>query len=242
MKITGASLSVIQSSRLGRRKWRVTLLLGGVLSLSCLHRSLAKYPIENRVTAGIFLEPQPSLPIPKGELRPITGSGIQLTKISEGFRSHLYEDGAHYCTIAYGHLVKKAPCDGTEPRDFRRGLSEPAGAKLLDSDMAVARLAVATYVIVKMSDGQYGALCDFVYNVGVGLFKRSTLLRDVNQNRIDDVPIQFRRWNSANGKELPGLKERRDREVALFFEGEAIPKAVPPEGEDVSPIDIRKGE
>lgn len=201
-------------------------------------RQRSKYPTEDRVAPGIFLESELSFPVPKGELRPIAERGIQLTKMSEGFRSHLYEDAARYCTIAYGHLVKKAPCDGTEPHDFRRGLSEPEGAKLLDTDMTVARQAVTALVAVKTSDG----LCDFVHNVGANNFSKSTLLRDVNHRRVDDIPIQFRRWILANGKEHVGLKARREREVELFFEGEPIPKVVPPEGENISPIDIREGE
>jgi GH24 family phage-related lysozyme (muramidase) len=191
---------------------------------------------------GIFLDPEDSFPIPKGDLRPIIDGGIRLTKESEGFRAHLYEDAVRYCTIAYGHLVKKAPCNGTEPQDFLRGVTEPEGAQLLDVDMTRARQAVTSLVEVRISDGQYGALCDFVYNVGAANFRNSTLLRDVNHRRIDDVPIQFRRWILANGKELIALKRRREREIALFFEGTLISKSVPVEGENTSPIDIRKGE
>jgi hypothetical protein len=84
-------------------------------------------------------------------------------------------------------------------------------------------------------------LCDFVYNVGATNFSKSTLLQDVNHRRFDDVPIEFRRYVLANGKELAALKTRREREVALFFEGQPIPKAVPAEAENVSPIDIVNG-
>jgi GH24 family phage-related lysozyme (muramidase) len=93
-----------------------------------------------------------------------------------------------------------------------------------------------------MTDGQYGALCDFVYNVGATNFSKSTLLRKINQNQTENIPIQFRRWILANGKKLTALEARRENEIELFFEGSLIPKAVPPEGENVSPIDIRQGE
>jgi hypothetical protein len=48
----------------------------------------------------------------------------------------------------------------------------------------------------------------------------------------------------AGGKELAGLKARREREIDLFFDGLPKPKAPPLTrgGEDLSPIDIRKGE
>lgn len=144
------------------------------------------------------------------------------------------------CTIAYGHLVRRAPCDGTEPPDFRRGLSKDQGTVLLTEDMAKVRQVVTSLVQVEMNDGQYGALSDFVYNVGSTNFSKSTLLRAVNSKHIDRVPTQFRRWILANGKELEALKVRREREIALFFDGQQIPN--PREEESAPPIDIRKGE
>jgi lysozyme len=220
----------------------LALVCCGVVIPACAFGQNGKYPVENTLVPGIFLDSDDAFLVPKGDLRSVNSKGVQLTKKSEGFRRHLYEDAARYCTIAYGHLVKKLPCDGTEPIEFVRGLSEPAGSKLLDSDMIRARQAVTVLVKTGMTDGQYGALCDFVYNVGATNFGKSTLLRELNQHHMDDVPIQFRRWILANGKELSALKARREREIELFFEGSLIPKAVPPEGENVSPIDIRKGE
>ncbi len=226
-----------------RERWRVVAMLAvGFMLSACKHRQSTTYPVVDTVAPGIFLDSDDSFAVPKDELRSVIDSGIQLTKKSEGFRPHLYEDAVLYCTIAYGHLVKKAPCDGTEPLTFVRGLSEAQGAQLLDSDMIRARQAVTSLVTLELNDGQYGALCDFVYNVGTTNFSKSTLLHDLNHQRTEDVPIQFRRWILANGKELSALKIRRQREIDLFFHGSLTPKAVPPEGENVSPIDIRKGE
>jgi lysozyme len=202
-----------------------------------------RFPTVDQMTPGIFLDQDLKLPAAKSiALRVLPPQGLTLTKKSEGFRGHLYDDAAHYCTIAYGHLVKKASCDGTEPDNFLRGLSEPAGAALLSNDMMAARRAVSSLVNVDLTDGQYGALCDFVYNVGAMNFSKSTLLQAINDEDEDRIPPQFRRWILANGKELAALKVRRDKEVTLFFEGQPIPKALPPAGENLSLIDIRKGE
>jgi lysozyme len=197
----------------------------------------------NTLTPGIFLDKEAAVSLPKEiAIRAISNKGIQLTKTSEGFRGYLYNDGARYCTIAYGHLVKKAPCDGTEPVEFRHGLSEPVGAQLLTTDMVVARGAVTALGRINLTDGQYGALCDFVYNVGVTNFSSSTLLKAVNKNELAAIPTQFRRWVLAGGKKLSGLKVRREQENALFFEDISIPKGLPPAEEETSLIDIRRGE
>ncbi|HRF11538.1 MAG: Lysozyme RrrD [Candidatus Accumulibacter phosphatis] len=195
---------------------------------------------EDKLTPGILLEDEVSLP--KG-IRPraVYDKGIRLTKVSEGFVPRLYNDAARYCSIAYGHLVKKAPCDGKEPPEFRRGLGEPRGESLLVQDLRRAQLAVMGMVTTALSDGQYAALCDFTYNVGASKLQKSTLLKAVNAGEHERVPFQLRRWIKANGMEHAGLKTRREREIQLYFEGLPIPR-VQPADEDLSVIDIRTGE
>lgn len=175
-------------------------------------------------------------------LRAVYPKGLLVTKDSEGWRSRLYDDAAGYCTIGYGHLIKKARCNGSEPPEFVSGLTKPAGERLLVDDMSGAQFTVMSNVRVPMTDGQFGALVDFVFNVGSANFRGSTLLRIVNSSQLNRVSGQFRRWTMAGGRVWPGLQKRREREIDLFFEGIDDLRAVPPEGEDLSPIDIRNGE
>ena len=195
------------------------------------------------MTAGIFLEPEERAVLPAGmELRPVYARGIELTKLSEGFVGELYNDAANYCTIAYGHLVKLAPCDGTEPPAFLDGVTQKEGTELLVEDMGTAQVAVMTMVDVDLTDSQYAALCDFVFNVGSGNFRRSTLRKVLNAGDFDGVPFQLRRWVKAGGRELPGLVTRREREIELFFDGLPVARAAPPPDVEVEPVDIRAGE
>jgi lysozyme len=181
--------------------------------------------------------------MPSGaQLRVVYEKGMKVTKEVEGFKASLYNDAARNCSIGYGHKIKKNPCDGGEPPEFRHGITEPKAGAILTQDMEAARLSVMTGASVKLSDGQYAALCDFTYNVGAGNFKGSTLLKLVNQGDFDKVPAQFRRWVVASGREVDGLRVRREREIELFFDGMAIPRAAPSPDEDLSPIDIEKGE
>jgi len=195
------------------------------------------------LTPGILLEvSDKSYRSRQGPLRAIYGKGIRLVKVSEGFVPFPYNDAGHLCSVAYGHLIKRMPCDGTELPRFRRGLPESEGAKLLAGDMALAQRAVMSLVSVDLTDGQFAALCDFTYNVGAGNLKRSTLLKAVNAREDARVPSQLRRWVNAGGKPQRGLRTRRERELALFFEGQAIPKASPAPGDGDTAIDIRSGE
>jgi lysozyme len=191
---------------------------------------------------GILLEPEDkALAQPNAALRPVIEPGLVLTKASEGFVPRLYEDAAGYCSIAYGHLIRLARCAAEERGTYRRGISEPAGAQLLHQDMAKAQRAVMKLVSAPLTDAQFAALCDFTYNVGSGNLRRSTLLKAVNAQQHHRVPFQLRRWVRAGGTEYRGLKIRRERELALYFQGQDIPKVVP-KGEDESLLDIRAGE
>ena len=200
------------------------------------------FPQLDRLTAGELLSETRALLPPNVALRPVFPAGINLTKSSESWVPHLYNDAAKYCTIGYGHLVKRAPCDGTEPPRFQKGLTEPEGSDLLVRDMGTSQYAVMQAVVAPLTDGQFAALCDFTFNVGSSNFRNSTLLQLVNAKDLARIPAQFRRWVMAGGKTWPGLKQRREHEIEIFFEGIPVPRALPRPGGDLSPIDIRKGQ
>jgi GH24 family phage-related lysozyme (muramidase) len=229
------------------RKTRLTLACAGLtlaagMLFGCARLRTVEYPALDRSAPGIFLDPverDVARDVPR---RPVSPAGLDLTKASEGFVGRLYHDAAHYCTIAYGHLVKLAPCDGSESEEFRKGVTEPRGAEILTADMERAERAVAATVGVELTDGQHAALCDFVYNVGARNFRTSTLLRVVNARQHEAVPPQLRRWVKAGGVELQGLKARREREIDLYFIGLPRPRGVPREAPDLTPVDVRVGE
>lgn len=189
---------------------------------------------------GIFMDIEGRAVLPAGmTLRPVVAKGLAVTKRGEGWRNKLYNDAAGYCTVGYGHLIKLARCDGTEP--WQSGLSEAEGEKLLVEDMRDAQIAVMLAVKTRLTDTQYAALCDFVFNVGGGNFRKSRLLQVVNAGQHDQVATQLMRWSMAGGKEVPGLLRRRQMEIDLYYDGLLASRATPSAGEDLSPIDIRTG-
>jgi GH24 family phage-related lysozyme (muramidase) len=207
---------------------------------------------DNKLAPGILLELAERPALPAGEtLRPLPGEGLDLTKASEGFVASVYNDAAGYCTVAYGHLIYKRQCDGGEPPEFKAGVSEPRGAELLKGDMIRAQYVVqieltkddpSETLFKELTDGQYGALCDFVYNAGGNAFRSSTLLQRIKARQFEDVPTQLRRWVQAGGKPWPGLVKRRQAEIDLFFKGLLQPKGAPSATEPVTPLDIRATE
>lgn len=63
------------------------------------------------------------------------------------------------------------------------------------------------------SDYQKAALISFVYNVGVGNFASSTLLKDLNKGLHDSACSRLSDWVYAKKKKLNGLVKRREEEM-----------------------------
>jgi len=213
----------------------------GPCDLASLAAEPGSFPAEGKLTPGILLEAPKEDSLPAGaRLRGLPDKGLRLLKAGEGFTPVLYNNAENNCSIGYSHVVRKASCDGSEPTSLRRGISERQADALLVDDMRRAQRAVLSLVSVALNDAQYAALCDFTYNVGAEKLEKSTLLKVINAGEHERVPAQMRRWIHLKGSEYPGLKLRREREIALYFQGQRIPKT--PADEAATPIDIRLGE
>lgn len=68
---------------------------------------------------------------------------------------------------------------------------------------------------------QFDALVSFAYNIGIGNFGSSTLLRKHRAGDHSGAAAQFGAWVNAAGKKLPGLVARRAAEAAMYRGGKA---------------------
>lgn len=200
-------------------------------------------PPSEHLTAGIFLD-NPWLHHQLQALAPppaLVPEGLELTEASEGWREARYDDVAGFCTIGFGHLIKKSHCDGSGPEnpDFLQPISRETGAQILSRDMWTAQHAVAAMVKQELNGYQFAAITDFVFNVGSNNFQGSHLLVVLNEGKFEEVGDQLKRWTMAGGRQVKGLQDRRFREADLFYRGQKHQvRAVAP----LPPIDIRIGE
>jgi lysozyme len=75
---------------------------------------------------------------------------------------------------------------------------------------------VSSLLTVDTAQNQFDAMLSLAYNIGLGNFKASTLLRLHNQQDFDAVPAQFLRWNLQAGQVLAGLTRRRQGEADIY--------------------------
>lgn len=69
------------------------------------------------------------------------------------------------------------------------------------------------------SQPQFDAMVSLAYNIGVGAFQKSTLLRMHKAGDYDGAAKQFLRWNRAGGRVMRGLTRRRTAEMELYRSG-----------------------
>lgn len=128
----------------------------------------------------------------------------------EGCKLTAYKDLGGIWTIGYGH---------TGPDVFEGLTITPERAlELLSDDLLHADAVVNRYVNVKITQNQFDALVDFVYNVGSGNFVQSSLLKFLNIGQSLLAAKEFERWDKVGNKDVPGLLRRRLAERDLFLE------------------------
>lgn len=64
---------------------------------------------------------------------------------------------------------------------------------------------------------QFDALVSFIYNVGIGAFKKSTMLSLIKAGKMAQAALEFDKWTKAGGRPLEGLVKRRKAEKTLFI-------------------------
>lgn len=134
--------------------------------------------------------------------------GIELIKMSEGLRLETYADSVGILTIGYGHTRTATP--GMK-------ITEAMAETLLLGDLCQCEMTLSS-LDLKLNQNQFDACVSFIFNLGGGNFKNSTLLKKIKVNPNDpSIADEFLRWDKAGGKVLAGLTVRRQAEASLYF-------------------------
>jgi len=156
------------------------------------------------------------------KIRKISRAGIELIKVLEGCRRYVYDDEGGYPTIGIGHLLTRTEnmtgklyING-ESVYYHQGLTDQQCVALLIQDLAVPVNTVNEAVMVPLNQNQFDALVSFVFNIGCGNFRKSTLLRVLNSGNYEKVPEQMRLWAYVKENVSKGLQKRREEEIKLW--------------------------
>lgn len=125
----------------------------------------------------------------------------------EGCKLQAYKCPAGVWTIGYGHT-----------KGVKQGqrISKEQAIEYLKQDLSPIVLQLNKLDVCK-TQGQFTALVDFIFNLGLNAFLKSTLYKYIKQGKSDDlICSQFMKWVYAGGKKLTGLVKRRQWECNMW--------------------------
>lgn len=132
----------------------------------------------------------------------MTQKALNKLKEFEGCKLKAYLCPAGKWTIGYGTTA------GVKPGMV---ITKDKAELFLDADIEAFESSLEKIpTLVSLKPWQWDAIVDFVYNLGLGNFKSSTLLRKIKANPDDPtIPAEFSRWVYSGKTKLPGLVKRR---------------------------------
>lgn len=139
----------------------------------------------------------------------ISNNGLELIKKFEGCQLTAYKCPAGVWTIGYGHTGK----------DVIPGMvvTLHQAEELLKKDVRPAEDTINRENL-DLNQNQFDALVSFVYNLGAGNFRSSTLLKMLKINPCSpNIRTELGKWCKVKGSTLPGLALRRKKEADLYF-------------------------
>lgn len=135
---------------------------------------------------------------------------LELIKKYEGFSSQAYKCPAGVWTVGWGHTGRDINKDTI--------LTREEAELMLQKDVANLQEQILFLLDDKPSMNELDALTSLVYNIGLGAFKKSRLLKRINLKENGElIAKEWIEFNKVNGKVVKGLLRRRAEEICLYF-------------------------
>lgn len=158
--------------------------------------------------------------------RNISDNGLHFTAAWEQFRGTAYRatPAEKHLTIGYGHY-------GSDVKEGQK-ITEGQGLILLNRDMAAAVKAVDTVAHPSLTQAQFDAAVDLVFNAGPGVIAATTGTgQALRAGDVRTLRAKLALFINQNGKPVLGLRRRVAGRLALFDgkpwqEAEKIGRAV----------------
>ena len=95
-------------------------------------------------------------------------------------------------------------------------ITEPVAEALMEDDAEIA-ITAALKMSPHLEGDRLCAIADFIFNLGSGRYRASTLRKRVNECAWEDAQDELMKWVWGGGKKLNGLVLRRADEGKLLW-------------------------
>ena len=135
---------------------------------------------------------------------------IKLIKDSEGCKLKSYKCPAGIWTIGYG-----------QTKGIKEGMvwtQQQADEDIIKTALQAFNEAIkASPILATANMEKQAAIADFVYNLGITNYNKSTLKLMVDKGNWVSASTEIKKWNKSNGTILNGLVKRRQLEADLLI-------------------------
>lgn len=139
---------------------------------------------------------------------------LEILKMLEGFRAEAYKCPAGVFTIGYGstHYMDGSPVQKGDK------ISKADAEILLIKQFDEFKQNTRRLLPYILPEDAVDAVTLLVYNIGLGAFTKSTLLKRIKEDvkGFEVIEKEWNRWVYAGKKVLPGLVKRRKDEFQLY--------------------------
>ncbi len=147
----------------------------------------------------------------------LSHEAIQFIINEEGAVPFAYNDPANNATFGIGHLLHLGPV--TEADRIQWGTRQNPKPELViptfKEDLKKYEAAVREAVTPKLKLHEYAALVSLCFNIGIGGFRNSTVVKRLNAGDYNGAASAILMWNRPSI-----LIPRRERERKLFLTGQ----------------------
>lgn len=144
----------------------------------------------------------------------VSDFGAAFIRKWEGCELQAYQDLKGIWTIGYGNTMYK---NGTSVKQGDT-ITQLEADILFRSILSRFETSLSKLLRNDVTQSQYDALLSLCYNIGIGAFGGSTILRLINRNANDpNIRAEFMKWNRSGGKVSNGLTNRRTAEAKMYF-------------------------
>ena len=141
-------------------------------------------------------------------------NGYKLIQKFEGCKLNAYQDSIGIWTIGYGNITYE---NGNKVKKGDK-ITQQRAEELFKYFADRFASNIDTKITKEVTQNQFNAIVSLSYNIGLGNFSGSTLLKKINKDSNDKtIRNEFLKWRFAGEKELKGLINRRKEESELYF-------------------------
>ncbi|CAH1043265.1 type VI secretion system PAAR protein [Halomonas sp. TD01] len=163
---------------------------------------------------------------PSSEATALSEAGREWLKGVEELRLMPYDDQTGEeinrwvpgATVGYGHLISRQ-----EWQIYQDGITAQQADQLFNNDLTPFVNAVNRVIPVPLESHQLDASVMLAYNIGVGGFSSSSVVKLINDSQAEtpftSLEEAWKAWNKSQGQVNQGLINRRSAEWEMFSKG-----------------------